>query len=944
MDGSPMNRSKDCDEEGYALSQDSDLQDDTASKTSIFPIMEKTRKAAKRASSMPSASRSPLTHSFQPLLYGHIRLVRLLPHRDKRAPIQCHLLDHFLLDPDLGDGSHPYEALSYVWGSPEKCRLVYTEEGFLTVARNLYSALIRLRDRKFSRIIWADGICINQDDLDERACQVKHMAMVYAKATRVIVWLEESLDGDITTNGDQALEAIRISGLTQSADHIDIPSQEAILTLLHRSWFERIWVLQEISAARHTVVMSCSKELEGSFFCLGLKKFSPMLKTDSIRNLVSLFTYLLVDSNFSLQTVATNASNISFNIAPLGQLIDMYCTQKATDRRDKIFALLGMSSHSYGISADYNVSWKDLSGRFLRSVIGQENSVDTHNGGRIAFIRAKGFVIGTVTDIPPEYLSTGEQRIRIKVATAVHLEHRPWDKHRYNQNWSIHTTAKTICKGDIVCIFRGASRPAIIRRYYDHCALVATSIAPTYPGGGKFQEALDLIQLQPGPLLNFLLVWDWEESPLATPEDIKDSESFQCQVLDPLNIKLSNFWDRAARLHIMGLMLLAVNDHDFWARDHLLKIIELYERKSGTEVPSIPYPNILVRQSDGLGITETDVIEIVSEHDPELLKFLLDQKGNEVQITRSVFEAAAANPHNSPKIFQLLLDRQIAKIVVTKRMLVNAIQNHDAQELVTLLLNQEVTTDIITEEVMIIAIKQGKLARLLIPLLLNKQDNGNMITEKVLEAAVCRSDWAKETVPLLLETQHSRRSITEKVLLVAARQAEGTPELLTMLLARQDRNSFQEDFFRTSPPVWDSTSLHGGIGHRVNPITEEVLLEVVLTTATSHSKSLRLFMGLQLDKSIISERVLIAATHKREVIERLIEYGGDQIPMSKKVFQEACEWDTKAAKLLFDRYKHQFSSTLWWSKLEQYLESALLEGDEGGETIRRRSAFISDEQ
>jgi len=37
------------------------------------------------------------------------------------------------------------------------------------------------------------AICINQNDLDERADQVKQMRRIYAKARKVIVWIQEAL-------------------------------------------------------------------------------------------------------------------------------------------------------------------------------------------------------------------------------------------------------------------------------------------------------------------------------------------------------------------------------------------------------------------------------------------------------------------------------------------------------------------------------------------------------------------------------------------------------------------------------------------------------------------------------------------------------------------------------------------------------------------------------
>jgi hypothetical protein len=108
-----------------------------------------------------------------------------------------------------------YEALSYVWGSPErthevtvrtsskKClprlsrrrRFLFGRPKFklshLAISRNLFIALQHLSFAKKPRLLWIDAICINQDDIVERSEQVKKMASIYGSARLVILWLGE---------------------------------------------------------------------------------------------------------------------------------------------------------------------------------------------------------------------------------------------------------------------------------------------------------------------------------------------------------------------------------------------------------------------------------------------------------------------------------------------------------------------------------------------------------------------------------------------------------------------------------------------------------------------------------------------------------------------------------------------------------------------------------
>jgi hypothetical protein len=111
----------------------------------------------------------------------------------------------------------------------------------LPVTTNLHAALSRLRDHSFERIIWVDAVCINQADLQERGHQVQSMAKIYRTANCVIIWL-----GETAKDSDRALEEIRVAAGEESTNSLNSKaSQQAILALLQRPWFRRIWVREQ---------------------------------------------------------------------------------------------------------------------------------------------------------------------------------------------------------------------------------------------------------------------------------------------------------------------------------------------------------------------------------------------------------------------------------------------------------------------------------------------------------------------------------------------------------------------------------------------------------------------------------------------------------------------------------------------------------------------------
>jgi hypothetical protein len=91
-------------------------------------------------------------------------------------------------------------------------------------------------------MLWVDAICINQGNNEERAQQVQLMAKIYSRATRVLVWL-----GETAANSDEALlDIVHIGAEYDSLDSLnDRKIQQAILALLKRPWFQRIWVSEE---------------------------------------------------------------------------------------------------------------------------------------------------------------------------------------------------------------------------------------------------------------------------------------------------------------------------------------------------------------------------------------------------------------------------------------------------------------------------------------------------------------------------------------------------------------------------------------------------------------------------------------------------------------------------------------------------------------------------
>lgn len=115
------------------------------------------------------------------------RQIRLLQITSTKPEIVCRLEVVSLEDEPA------YSALSYVWGDPAITRTVLVNGERVNVTTNLASALEHapkhLEGANVAPRLWADALCINQDDPNEKNHQVPFMKDIYSQAEIVICWL-----------------------------------------------------------------------------------------------------------------------------------------------------------------------------------------------------------------------------------------------------------------------------------------------------------------------------------------------------------------------------------------------------------------------------------------------------------------------------------------------------------------------------------------------------------------------------------------------------------------------------------------------------------------------------------------------------------------------------------------------------------------------------------
>lgn len=133
-----------------------------------------------------------------------IRVISILSGADD-AIIECTVQQVDLNDAD-------YICLSYTWGSEEDTKTITMNGQPFLVYSNLWTFLLRAREKEINVPLWIDMLSIDQTALEERNHQVQMMADIYRNASHVIAWLgasDSALDEVLLTIGGSSGKFVR---------------------------------------------------------------------------------------------------------------------------------------------------------------------------------------------------------------------------------------------------------------------------------------------------------------------------------------------------------------------------------------------------------------------------------------------------------------------------------------------------------------------------------------------------------------------------------------------------------------------------------------------------------------------------------------------------------------------------------------------------------------
>ena len=660
--------------------------------------------------------------------------------------------------------------------------------------------------------------------------------------------------------------------------------------------------------------MCGAAQIDGHTFCLGLKQLNlPNEEFAGSPGLIRSVAFLISQAIFRPKSAAWWSGRTSLETNTLAELIDMYHTHEATERHDKIFALLGMSSNDLtaaGLSPDYSVPWAKVFMNVLHFVFDKLFPIKVLGDGDLAIVKAKGHAMGKVCLVERNGSWNDKQEVEVAF----------WNettKSRDRVRMTFWTSAKPILEGDLICIFEDILEPMILRACKDYFKIIKIAALPheahfesywEYSEDGLFKnsgytqwaECGKAIKL---PLRDFLLVWDWgmiEKN--FQHQEFKDLESKWCETQTGLA-------EKAERLSNVALIL-AESEDFVHAKERIQEVMDFCAST--------------LRNCDSSTLRCMDALALMykSTKNWEKAEAACIQA---IQTRIRVQGVSHSNTLSSMKIFEDLA---------------SACKGGDRLriEAIIELLKREEDDKFTEKDIIYFA---GSLDEKAMSFLYETQGYEIKITENILKAAVSNTDGSKIALRFLKE-RAGECEITEGVVIAAA--GNGHPSVMKYLLQnRGNEVKITEQVVIAAAGNMMINVMHLLLEER----GEEVKITEAVVKATVENHFGRWIIGLLFrqrgEEITITQEILIAAARNDmdgdEIVRLLVEHRGYELRITPEVLNSAARSAKghKTIRYLLDKRGDEVHIT------EEIVKVAVGNKDCGNEIIRLLLAERRDE-
>ena len=306
-------------------------------------------------------------------------------------------INYRLLHTDLKTAP-PYKALSYTWGPRQPEQTIVLNGTEFRVGSNLYSFLHTYQGNTKSSdraLLWIDQLCIDQNNAREKNSQVKMMASIYRGALEVVCWLGPanehtqkaawmldllesdyklyhhaewiSRDPEVAGSSRQFFQDLVYTAPMRKKAVYPRPDENgviltgscksAIWNLLRNPYWTRLWIVQEIMLAQRIMLWWGSTRITRE----GLVGLTEKLRFTYRDDVMTAWSHLCTILRKGRHREVPLGYELPASVTEeLQSLVFTFCSYGCADRRDKVFALMGLVRPESLVKVDYTRTTKEV--------------------------------------------------------------------------------------------------------------------------------------------------------------------------------------------------------------------------------------------------------------------------------------------------------------------------------------------------------------------------------------------------------------------------------------------------------------------------------------------------------------------------------------------------------------------------------------------------------
>lgn len=315
-----------------------------------------------------------------------------------------------------------YETISYAWGNLENSKTILINGCEISIRANLESALRHLRQVNEPLSLWADALCIDQENVLEKTHQVSMMGRIYSACRRVYIWFGDpgsapaenvttmpikQVNDTLAWNNPFALvehfaadkhyhelpgyKPLNTAGILYEfdAERLD-PIWKGLVSAFSSEWWTRLWCVQEALLPPKAIVVFGHWRIDWRTFITAVNnngRHSLSCCASAAKLMGSRFVFRVDD--LVLEPAILNTSHYAITTSGnsnMDAMLRRYRYKKCQDPRDKVYGLLGVIEKGQirTFTPDYSLTLRDV-------FINATSTIIDQSYGDLCFLTGSGF-------------------------------------------------------------------------------------------------------------------------------------------------------------------------------------------------------------------------------------------------------------------------------------------------------------------------------------------------------------------------------------------------------------------------------------------------------------------------------------------------------------------------------------------------------------------------